>query len=81
METQLSIAKNNELRLTKVLTAGQLIDLYKKNARNLRDLLLIGASILFFSCTLYYAIATSKNISSPSADSKLISQHIKTRNN
>jgi hypothetical protein len=81
METKLIIAKNNGLKLITVVAAGQLIDLYKTNARNLRDLLLIGASILFFSCTLYYAIVTSQNISSPSAEYKVISHIAKTVSN
>ncbi len=80
METKVNISKINVLKLIKGLAAGQFIELYKTNARNLRDLLLVGVSIVFFSCTLYYAIVTSKNISSQATEYKQVSPNVKNQN-
>lgn len=76
----MNISKINGLKLTKALTVGQLTELYKENARTLRDLFLVGVSIVFFSCTVYYATVGSKNISSQTTGSKQVSLNVKNKN-
>ena len=50
-------------RISESFMHEQMTNWYNEKAKTVRDIILITASIIFFSCTLYYAIVSSKNIS------------------
>lgn len=50
-------------RISESFMHDQLMNWYNEKAKTVRDIILVATSIIFFSCTMYYAIVSSKNIS------------------
>lgn len=63
--------ENMTLKLTEVLNRGQINNLYKIQSKTIRDLFLVAASLLFFACTMYYAIASGKSVSAKTTEYKV----------
>lgn len=63
MEKIIITSKNMTQRISESFMHDQLMNWYNEKAKTVRDIILVATSIIFFSCTMYYAIASSKNIS------------------
>jgi hypothetical protein len=57
-------------RISESFMHDQLTNWYNEKAKTVRDIVVVTISIMFFSCTLYYAIFSSKNISARGIDYK-----------
>ena len=65
MKAQSIIPGNMILRITQILNHEQI------KAKTIRDILLVSISFLFFSCAMYYAITSRKNISAQTTEYKM----------
>lgn len=80
MKTKSINPESMTLRRTEVLNHGQMNNLYKVQTKTIRDLLLVAASLIFFSCTMYYAIASRKNVSAKATEYKVQDYKNKVQN-
>jgi hypothetical protein len=79
MKTKSINPENMTLKLTTVLNHGQIYNLYKEQRKTVRDLILVAASLLFFGCTMYYAIASGKKVSAQATEYKVQNYKSKTQ--
>lgn len=70
MEKMIITQKNMTQRISESLIHDQLTNWNNKKVKTVRDIILVTASIIFFSCTLYYAIVSSKSISARGTEYK-----------
>ena len=71
MKAQLITLKNKKPRVSETLNCRQITNPYKELAKTTRDFLLVTASLIFFSCTMYYAIVSGKKVSAQATEYKI----------